>query len=82
MFRKSRAITAHYIPVEWGTKVEGENITAWAKLCRADRPSDYVFYGDDADAYESFEADGFVLSKKVADFAEAEKWIKMNVLGE
>ena len=55
---------------------------AWAKLCRVDKPSDYNFYGDDADAYESFEADGFVISNEVADYAEAEKWIKTNVLGE
>lgn len=82
MFRKSRFITANYLPTEWGVKVEGEKITAWAKLCRVGKPSDYNFYGDDADAYESFEADGFVISNEVAGYAEAEKWIKMNVLGE
>ena len=82
MFRKSRAIIAHYLPMEWGVKVEGDKVTAWAKLCRVDKSSEYAFYGNDADAYESFESEGFIISEEVAGYAEAEKWLKKNVLGE
>lgn len=82
MYKKSRAITAHYLPMEWGVKAQGDKIVAWARMCRADKLTDYNFYGDDADAYKSFEAEGFILSAEVANFAEADKWIKANVLGE
>ena len=78
MFRKIRAITISYMPMEWGTKVEGDKITAWAKLVRSS--GNFAFYGDDADCYEEFERDGFTISKRVKDFAEADKWLKEQVL--
>ena len=81
MFRSIRTITAHYIPVEWGTKVQGDKIIAWAHLVRSDE-NVYTFYGDDADCYEEFERDGFTISAEVKDFVEADKWIKKNVMME
>jgi len=80
MFRKVRTITAKYIPVEWGVKVQGEDIIAWAHLSRTNPEDTYTFYGDDADCYKAFEEDGFTLSAKVKDFNEADKWIKENVM--
>ena len=80
MFRKVRRTTANYIPVEWGVKVQGENIMAWARLVRTEDSPVYAFYGDDADCYEDFEKDGFTISAKVNDFKEADKWIKENVM--
>lgn len=82
MFRKVRTITANYIPVEWGVKVQGEDIIAWARLSRTNPKDNYLFYGDDADCYEAFEEDGFTISAKVNDFKEADKWIKENVMME
>ena len=66
--------------MEWGVKVQGEKIVAWAHLVRVDDSPVYTFYGDDADVYEEFERDGFTLSKEVASFAEADEWIKKEVL--
>lgn len=80
MFRKVRTTTAKYIPVEWGVKVQGEDIIAWARLSRTDESPAYAFYGDDADCYEAFEKDGFTISVKVNDFREADEWIKENVM--
>lgn len=80
MFRKVRTITAKYIPVEWGVKVQGEDIIAWAHLSRTNPEDTYTFYGDDADCYEDFEKDGFTISAKVNDFKEADNWIKENVM--
>lgn len=80
MFRKVRRTTANYIPVEWGVKVQGEDIIAWAHLSRTNPEDTYTFYGDDADCYEDFEKDGFTISAKVNDFREADKWIKENVM--
>lgn len=80
MFRKVRTITAKYIPVDWGVKVQGEDIIAWAHLSRTNPEDNYTFYGDDADCYEAFEKDGFTISAKVNDFKEADKWIKKEVL--
>lgn len=82
MFRKVRTITANYIPVEWGVKVQGEDIIAWARLTRTNPEHTYTFYGDDADCYKAFEEDGFTISAKVNDFKEADKWIKENVMME
>jgi hypothetical protein len=81
MFRKLRTITATYVPVEWGIKVQGEDIIAWARLSRTNPKDNYLFYGDDADCYEAFEEDGFTISAKVKDFKEADKWIKEEVFG-
>ena len=75
-----RTISAHYIPMEWGVKVQGDKIVAWANLVRTD--DSYSFYGDDADCYEEFERDGFTISKEVYSFAEADKWLKKEVLME
>ena len=80
MFRRVRTITAKYIPLEWGVKVQGDDIIAWARLSRTNPKDTYTFYGDDADCYEAFEEDGFTLSAKVKDFNEADKWIKENVM--
>lgn len=80
MFRKVRTITVNYIPTEWGIKVDGDVITAWAKLVRSDKSSVYSFYGRDADCYEEFERDGFTICKEVKDFAEADKWLKEEVM--
>lgn len=80
MFRKVRTITAKYIPVEWGVKVQGEDVIAWARLSRTNPEGNYTFYGDDADCYEAFEKDGFTISVKVNDFKEADNWIKENVM--
>ena len=77
-----REISAHYIPTEWGVKVEGKKIIAWARLVRTDDSPAYAFYGDDADCYEEFEQDGFTISKEVNEFAEADAWIKKEVLVE
>ncbi len=81
MFRKLRTITATYVPVEWGIKVQGEDIIAWARLSRTNPKDNYLFYGDDADCYEAFEEDGFIISAKVKDFKEADKWIEEEVFG-
>ena len=79
--RTVRAITAHYLPMEWGVKVQGEKIVAWVHLVRTDDSPTYaLFYGDDADCYEEFEREGFTISKEVASFAEADGWLKKEVL--
>ena len=52
MFRKIRTATTHYTPMEWGTKVEGEKIVAWAHFVRTDIGALYSFYGDDADLHK------------------------------
>lgn len=65
-----------YIPVEWGVKDEDSKITAFARFTRMD--NDYSMYGDDADVYEEFEREGFVLTKTTNDYAEAYKWLKDN----
>lgn len=75
-----RTISAHYLPMEWGVKVQGDKIIAWAHLVRTEDSPVYAFYGDDADCYEEFERDGFTISKEVNDFAEADAWIKKEVL--
>ena len=77
-----RTISAHYIPMEWGVKMQGEKIVAWAHLVRTDDSPIYSFYGDDAECYEEFERDGFTLSKEVDSFTEADKWLKKEVLME
>lgn len=80
--RLVRMTTVHYTPLEWGVKVQGEKIIAWARLSRTDESPAYAFYGDDADCYEEFERNGFTVSEEVSNFAEANKWIKENVLVE
>ena len=82
MFRKIRTATTHYTPIEWGTKVEGEKIKAWAHFVRTDIGALYSFYGDDADVYREFEEAGFTKSAEVKDFKEADRWLKREVFGE
>lgn len=79
MFRKVRTIIANYIPDSWGVKVDGDKTIAWISFKRTNPDKVYAFYGDDADCYKEFEEDGFVVSSEVADFEEADKWIKDNV---
>ena len=67
----------NYIPVEWGVRSTGGEIVAFARFRRMD--NDYSMYGDDADVYEEFEREGFTLTKKAGDYAEAYDWIKNNV---
>lgn len=82
MFRKVRTITVNYMPTEWGVKVYGDKIVAWARLVRTDDSPAYAFYGDDADCYKEFEQDGFTISKEVNSFDEADAWIKKEFLVE
>lgn len=78
--RKSLSITSYYFPVEWGVKMQGSKIIAWALYRRSDSEVNYVFYGDDADAYQAFEEAGFTKSCEVSSFEEADEWIKNNVM--
>ena len=80
MVRKTIAITAHYTPVVWGTKVEGDKVVAYAHYTRTDDSKLYSFYGDDADCYEEFDREGFTVTKTVSNFAEADEWIKKTVM--
>lgn len=77
-----RTISARYIPTEWGVKVQGDKIIAWARLVRTEDSPVYAFYGDDADCYEEFEQDGFTISNEVNSFDEADAWIKKEILVE
>lgn len=78
--RQVKTITAYYLPVEWGVKMQGSKIIAWALFCRSDSELNYAFYGDDADAYMEFERAGFTKSCEVSSFEEADEWIKNNVM--
>lgn len=78
--RKSLSITAYYFPTEWGVKMQGSKIIAWALYRRSDSEINYAFYGDDADAYQAFEEAGFTKSCEVASFEEANKWLEQNVM--
>lgn len=78
--RKSLSITAYYLPTEWGVKMQGDKIIAWALYRRSDGEISYCFYGDDADAYQAFEEAGFTKSCEVASFEEANNWLEQNVM--
>lgn len=78
--RQVLRITAYYIPTDWGIKMGGKNIIVWALYRRSDSDVNYQFYGDDADAYQSFEEAGFTKSCEVSNFEEANKWIEENVM--
>ena len=78
--RKSLSITAYYFPTEWGIKMQGSKIIAWALYRRSDSEINYAFYGDDADAYQAFEEEGFTKSCEVSSFEEADKWLEQNVM--
>ena len=78
--RKSLSITAYYFPTEWGVKMQGSKIIAWALYRRSDSEINYRFYGDDADAYQAFEEAGFTKSCEVSSFEEANKWLEENVM--
>lgn len=78
--RKSLSITAYYFPTEWGVKMQGSKIIAWALFRRSDGEINYRFYGDDADAYQAFEEGGFTKSCEVSSFEEAHNWIEENVM--
>ena len=78
--RKSLSITAYYFPTEWGVKMQGSKIIAWALYRRSNGGINYRFYGDDADAYQAFEEDGFTKSCEVSSFEEADKWLEENVM--
>lgn len=65
-----------YIPVEWGVRDEDDKTIAFVRFIRMD--NDYSMYGDNADAYEEFEQEGFTLTKSVENYAEAYKWLKDN----
>lgn len=80
--RKSLSITAYYFPTEWGVKMQGSKIIAWALYRRSDSEINYCFYGDDADAYQAFEEAGFTKSCEVSSFEEANKWLEENVMME
>lgn len=80
--RKSLSITAYYFPVEWGVKMQGSKIIAWALYRRSDGEINYRFYGDDADAYQAFEEEGFTKSCEVSSFEEANEWLDKNVMME
>lgn len=75
MYRKVITNNCSYIPVEWGTRVEGKDakIVAFVHYVRTDES--YDFYGRDADVYEEFEREGFVREKEVNTYAEAGKWL-------
>ena len=81
MYRKVITNNGSYIPVEWGTRVEGEDakIVAFVHYVRTDQS--YDFYGRDADVYEEFEREGFVREKVVNTYEEAEAWKKEQVFG-
>lgn len=81
MYRKVITNNVSYIPVEWGTKVEGEDdkIVAFVHYVRTNES--YDFYGRDADVYEEFEREGFVREKVVGTYEEAEAWVKEQVFG-
>lgn len=78
--RQVKTITSYYLPVEWGVKMQGGKIIAWALYRRSDSEINYRFYGDDADAYQAFEEEGFTKSCEVSSFEEADEWIKENVM--
>lgn len=78
--RKSLSITSYYFPTEWGVKMQGSKIIAWALFRRSDGEINYRFYGDDADAYQAFEEEGFTKSCEVSSFEEANNWIEENVM--
>lgn len=75
--RKIIANTTNYIASEWGVRIEGDKIIAYAHFIPACK--DYSIYGDDADCYEEFERDGFIISQECKTYAAAQEWINKNV---
>lgn len=73
--RKVISKIINYIPVEWGIKDDGK-IVAFVRFTRVD--NDYSMYGNDADAYEEFEREGFTITKTTNNYAEAYKWLRDN----
>lgn len=76
--RKTITIHTHYIPDAWGVKDEGGELTAFVRFVRSDEPTEYYRYGDDADAYEEFEREGFTKTKRCSSYAECYAWLKEN----
>lgn len=76
--RKTITIQAHYIADTWGIKDEGGVLTAFVRFVRSDDPSEYYRYGNDADAYQAFEEEGFTKTASFATYAECYKWLKEN----
>lgn len=78
--RQVITIPTHYMPIQWGVKMVGNGMLVWALYKRTDSEEAYnLAYGDDADTYRAFEEEGFTRTKKVADRAEAEQWLNINV---
>lgn len=79
--RKVITKTLNYIASSWGIMDEGGKIIAYVNYLPKET-NDYSTYGDDADVYEEFEADGFVKTKEVKSYAEAYAWLKENAEDE
>lgn len=74
--RKMIAKMLKYIPEEWGMINRDGKIVAFVRFTSIN--NDYSTYGDDADAYEEFEKDGFTLTKEVNNYTDGYKWLKEN----
>ena len=77
--RKTITIHTHYIATDWGVREIPEGgLMAFVRFVRSDSPEEYSRYGNDADAYEEFEKEGFIKTRSFTSYEACYEWLKEN----